>query len=204
MDLCNCPNTAPLDLIPDSDCPFDLKQIQKVIFQKTGSSFDTGATPPTTTTLKADWDVLLAATDNTKVVVTPFIIDVKVVPGDFITEGGGDNTTLNGVEEITGFNPTKVTGMFKSITPEQEKALKKLMCHPLTAYFVNQDVNIFGKKVTDAITTGFPVQALGIKDRNNEGFGTKDSNDIQFSMPARWSEDLVRITPSDFNALVDL
>ena len=48
------------------------------------------------------------------------------------------------------------------------------------------------------------MQALGVKDRTNEGFGTKDVNEIQFSLAAGWSEDLVEITPADFNALTDL
>ena len=203
MGLCNCPSTT-LEAIPTSTCSFDLKQLQKSIFQKIGSSFDTAAGTPTDPTLKADWDTFIAATDNTKAVVTPFIRDVKIAAGDFITEGGGDNTTLNGVEEINGTNPSAVTGMFRSITPEQEKSLKKLMCDPLHVYLINQNGRIFGKKVSATVTTGIPVQALGVKDRTNEGFGTKDVNEIQFSLAAGWSEDLVEITPADFNALTDL
>lgn len=206
QDLCSCPNTGALEIIPNSDCPFDLKQIQKIVFQKVGFVWDTASTTATSKdiTKKADWDALKTATNDTKVITTPFIRDVKVTSGDFITEGGGDNTTLNGIEEITGVNPTKVTGMFKSITPEQEKALKKLMCHPLVAYFINQNGDIFGKKITDTKTSGFYLQALGVKDRSNEGFGTKDTNELQFSIPARWSENIVRISPADFNALTDL
>jgi hypothetical protein len=72
-------------------------------------------------------------------------------------------------------------------------------------YFFNQDGDIIASGTATATQTkGFNVQSLGVKDRRNEGFGTKDTVDIQFSLAARWSEDLVKRTPTDFNPLYDL
>ncbi|MDB0602157.1 hypothetical protein PL373_13565 [Tenacibaculum maritimum] len=206
MDLCNCPNTGPLSEIPDNDCPFDIKQIQKIGFQKPGFVWDTAGTPATDPTLKADWDVLLAATDDTKIVVTPFITgDPKINRGDAITTGGGDNTTLNGIEEVEGVNPSKFEAFFKSLSPEQEAALDKLSCNQfLVVYFINQDGNIFCTKIDATKTKGQDVQSLFVSDRDNQGFGTKDTVFMSFSLPAKWSKSLIRITPSDFNALTDL
>lgn len=202
--ICNCPNTEPLASIGNGDCPFELEQVQKIGFQKEGNAFDSAATVPTDITLKADWDALISASDDTKVVITPFVRNLIMEPGDFITTGGGDNTTLNGIQEIEGLNPTLVTGQFKSISPAQEKALKDLVCHSLRAYLYNGDGKIINEKFGDTKNRGFKVHGLGVKDRRNAGFGTKDTVDIQFSLPPGWSENLEISTPQDFNPLYDL
>lgn len=203
-DLCNCPDTDPLDSIPNDDCPFNLEQIQKIIVQERGFAFDTGATTPTDPSLKADWDTLFSASDNTKAVITPFARNVIIEAGDFITTGGGDNTTLNGVEEIEGRNPAPVTGMFKSVSPEVEKALKRIACKRVQVYFVNGAGKIIARKVDTDKTSGFIAESFGVKDRRNQGFGTKDQLDFQFSLQPGWSEELVIIDPQDFNPLYDL
>lgn len=203
-DLCNCPNTDPLESIPEDNCPFNLEQIQKIIVQEVGYKFDSGATPATDPTLKADWDTLFAASDDTKAVITPFARNVVIEAGDFITTGGGDNSTLNGVEEIEGLNPAPVTGMFKSVSPAIEKALKKIACKKVQVFFVNGAGKIIAKDVGSDKTTGFVAESFGVKDRRNQGFGTKDQLDFQFSLKPGWSEDLVIIDPQDFNPLYDL
>ncbi|WP_440881420.1 hypothetical protein [Tenacibaculum sp. C7A-26P2] len=198
MDLCNCPDVGILGAIPNSNCPWDIKQLQRLILQETPYKWKNGTVD---ITKKADWDVLIAATDKTKVIVTPNLRDVKIEPGDFITEGGGDNTTLNGVEEITGQNPSTVTALLKSGTPEQEKAIRKITCKSnLGFYGITNEGKILCRKIGD---DHFPIDiqpySFGIKDRRNEGFGTKDSNDIQFALAPRWSEDIVLVSPEDFN-----
>lgn len=197
---CNCPKEPSLTEIPDENCPVDLKQIQKIAFRRRGEIWDTAAGTPTDIKEDADWIVFIAAVDDTKIVTTPFIGgDPVIAPGEAKIEGGGDNSTLNGVELIVGTDPSKFSVKFNSMSPAQEKAFKALMCEPnaLEVFFANGDDNIIATK-GDLVTQhiGIPVQSMFVGDRSNDGFGTKDSNMVSFQMAAGWSEDIEVIVPN--------
>lgn len=204
MYACDCPQPTALTEIPASDCPFDLRQVQKVVFQRIGNKFDA----VNDIQLQATWDALKTAIDSTKVVVSPFVGgNPLITPGGAITEGGGDNSTLNGEETVTGSNPSLFTADFKSLTPEQEVALKKLICEKrLQVYFLNEEnkiiVNTEGMGAGEY--TGFPISAYYFGDRDNQGFGKQDMHKMRFSLKAGWSENIAKISATDFSPLVDL
>ena len=207
MALCPCPAPNELSDIPSATCKFDLGQIQKIGFQRVGYLWDTAGTPTSNMTLLADWNTLKSASDDTKVVFTPLIGgEPLITAGAEITEGGGDNTTLDGIPIITGTNPSTFSAMFRSLTPEQEAGLKSLMCEPqLVVYFVTNNNKIIAKKITTAQKEGLSINALFVSDRTNEGYGKRDTHKIQFSLPAGWSESIELITPATgFNPLTDL
>jgi len=208
MALCPCPAPTALASIPSATCNFDLGQIQKIGFQRAGFVWDTAGSPTATnTTLLADWNTLKSASDSTKVVFTPLIGGEPVItPGAEISEGGGDNSTLNGIKIVNGTNPSEFSAIFRSLSPEQETALKALMCEPsLVVYFVTDKNKIVVKKITTAKKEGLAIQALFVSDRENQGFGKKDTHKIMFSLPAGWSENIEVITPATgFNPLTDL
>jgi hypothetical protein len=203
---CNCPEPTALTSIPVENCVVNMKQIQKLGFQRLQSTpfFDA-----TTVIDLAEWQTALTATDDTKIVVTPLIGgDPIIEAGDAITSGGGDNSTLNGVEENEGTNPSAFSALFKGLSAVTEKALKALMCEPrLTVFFFLQGGKIAVLNTGDGTPvgkTGFPLQGTPfISDRNNAGFATKDTHNISFSLAPGWSEDLEIISP-DFNPLTDL
>lgn len=205
MRGCDCPNPTAIESIPDADCPFDIKQVQKVVFQRRGNEFLTD-----TIKVEASWTPLLTATDDTKVTSTPLIGgNPLITPGGAITEGGGDNSTLNGEEDVTGSNPSLFTADFKSITPAIEKAIKSLMCEKnLQVYFITEENKIIAYNDTDIMDadthTGFPISAMYFSDRDNQGFGKKDVNQLRFSLKAGWSENIVSITATDFSPLAVL
>lgn len=215
---CNCPDNGILTEIPANDCPFDMKQIQRLAFASAGkviwdseSGGGAGSGVPVVgqqADTKADWDARLTAVDNTKIVVTPLVGGEPIIEaGEAITEGGGDNSTLNGVEEVTGVNPSRFSATFKSLLPAQEIALKEIMCKGVEVYFFLQGGKIALAKVggTNAEERkGFPVQSYFFSDRNNAGYGTKDSFTMSFSLVEGWSEDLSILSPADFNPLYDL
>lgn len=216
---CSCPNTGILEEVISSDCPFDLKQIQRLAFATRGkviwdSAIGDGignGVPVTAIDAQvdtlADWQARRTALDDTKIIITPFIGgDPIIEPGDAITEGGGDNSTLNGVEEVAGTNPSKFSASFKSLLPEQEKGLKKISCITTEVYFFNQDGKIICEKIDDGGVNhrGFKMQSYFFSDRGNQGFGTKDINTMSFSLAPGWSENLVMVDPIDFNPLYDL
>ena len=209
MGKCKCPKGASLTEIPvDADCQTNLEQVQKLLFQRPGYQFDTtagaGATDPAT---KADWLALIAAVDDTKVVVTPLIKGEPVItPGEAITNGGGDNSTLNGVEEFNGVNPSVFTGLFKSLASATKRAMVELECEDLVVYMVNQYNQIIANEIAPGIFEGFPVPAgFFLSDRGNNGFGTKDTFAVRFSLAPRWDNYLAIVEPeAGFRPLVDL
>lgn len=210
MGNCKCPKATTLTDIPMQNCDVDLEQLQKFGFQRDGFKFNnTLVSPevPTDITKKADWLVLKSATDDTKVVFTPLIGgDPVITSGDPILNGGGDNSTLNGVEELLGTNPSTFTGVFKSLSSTVKKALSELECETnLVVFPINQNGKIIANKIAEGIYTGFPIQGFHITDRTNNGFGTKDTFRVRFTLPARWDDNLVILDPENgFRPLVDL
>ena len=202
MYSCPCPLPTALTSVPTSDCEFNLRQLQRVFFQLPGFEFVTATSPIDTL---ASWTPLLTATDETKIIATPiFGGDPTITAGEATTEGGGDNSTMNGVEEITGSNPSTFSVMFKGLTPAQEKALKELVCRKkLVVYFANQSDQIVANASTGG-HVGITIQSVFVGDRNNAGYGTKDTNMLTFQLPSGWSENLALITPEDFSPLNDL
>ena len=200
---CVCPDEV-LTTINVDNCEVQIGQIQKNLFQKLGNPFDTVTDDPA---LLASWTTLLSAVDDTKVVVSPLIkSEPKIEPGGAVTKGGGDNTTLNGVVLVTGNNPAKFSGKFSGLTADTIGQMRKLECDGnLGTYLVNQYGQIGGYAVD--IATDFspvPVTALNIGSKSNDGFGEIDYNIIEYSIPADYDENLVWISPTDFNALSGL
>lgn len=202
---CNCPALSELTDIPFQDCGVDLKQIQRVAFQRAGDEFDSAAEPPTDILDLSTWQAKMIADDDTKIVITPMIGgDPVIEAGEAITSGGGDNSTLNGVEETDGVNPSKFSCVFRSLPSSTEKAMKKLMCEKnLVVYLFLQGGNIAVIKKTVSVKQGFPIQSPFISDRNNAGFGTKDTVKMSFSLVEGWSSDLEIIKPN-FNPFTDV
>jgi len=198
---CNCPEATSLVEIVAEACGVNLKQIQRLAAQRvqTTPSF----TPTTILDLSA-WQDLMSATDSTKIVVTPLIAgDPVIEPGDKITTGGGDNSTLNGVEELEGVNPSNFSCLFKSLSTATEVAIKALICEKnLTIYLILEGGRIACATVS-ATCSGFQIQSFFLSDRGNAGFGTKDSFKCSFALPSGWSEKLAIYKPT-WNPLTDL
>lgn len=208
MANCKCPPETAIGDILTQDCAVDFEQLQKYVFQRGGFMWDSAGTPvPYDITKKSDWALLKSATDSKKVVSTPLIGgDPIITAGEPILNGGGDNSTLNGVEELQGTNPSTFTGMFKSLSSEVKGSMVGLECEDdLQVYFINQNDKIIANKVADGQYTGFPVQGFHISDRTNGGFGTKDTFAVRFTLPARWDNNAVIVDPeTGFRPLKDL
>lgn len=201
---CNCPAPTALTEIGLLTCGVDMNQIQRMAFQRIGTTFD-GVTNDITDL--ADWQAFMAAVDDTKIVVTPLIGgDPVIEAGEAITNGGGDNSTLNGVEEVTGINPSDFSCFFNSLPSSVEKAMKALICEPnLRVFFFLQGGKIACQEVTAPEYEGFLLSGQPfVSDRNNAGFGTKDTVNMSFSLAEGWSDDLAIIDGLSWNPLTDL
>lgn len=197
--------------IPVSNCPESFGQIQKVAFQRlyksTGekNSFKTDAGIEK----KASWTPLLAADDDTKIVVSPYIQAPTAEAGAARTFGGG-NETLGGVEEIVGREPTPFTGVMRKLPQKIIKALKELQCESwgdnLGVYLFDENGAIGAIQDAKTATTHYPIpiRSLFIGDKTLGGYEAPDSNNIQWAFLPNWSDDLAIIVPEDFNPLTDL
>lgn len=209
--ICKCPAGTALPDIPVSNCPESFGQIQKVAFQRlyksTGekNSFKTDAGIEK----KASWTPLLAADDDTKIVISPYIQAPTAEAGAARTFGGG-NETLGGVEEIVGREPTPFTGVMRKLPQKIIKALKELQSESwgdnLGVYLFDENGAIGAIQDAKTATTHYPIpiRSLFIGDKTLGGYEAPDSNNIQWVFLPNWSDDLAIIVPEDFNPLTDL
>jgi hypothetical protein len=203
---CNCPEPTALTEIVAENCGVDLKQIQRIAVQRYGDVFDSAGTPTPTDILElATWQAKKISETDLKIVFTPMIGgDPVIEAGEAIRNGGGDNSTLNGVEEIDGTNPSAFSCVFKSLPSTTESQLKLLMCEKnLVVYLFLSGGRIAVVKVSATQKKGFPIQSFFVSDRSNQGFGTKDTVSMSFSLPEGWSNDLEIVKPN-FNPFTDL
>lgn len=197
--------------IPVSNCPESFGQIQKVAFQRLykssgeKNSFKTGAGIER----QASWTAFLAAGDDTKIVISPYIQAPTGEAGAARTFGGG-NETLGGVEEIVGREPTPFTGVMRKLPQKIIKALKQLQCESwgdnLGVYLFDENGAIGAIQDAKTATTHYPIpiRSLFIGDKTLGGYEAPDSNNIQWAFLPNWSDDLAIIVPEDFNPLTDL
>lgn len=202
---CICPLPAALANLPKRDCPENIGQIQKQILQRASANFSFA--DETAAGLLINWTPLLTAPDDTKIITTEEFVNHVIPQAEAITEGGGDNTTLNGVEEVLGSGPLTVTAQYRNPTNAYIKAKKQLICETsLTFAYINNSKKIWMKQPGGPGTPVFfiPMQSFFISDAGSEGLNTADKSNWRYSLVDGWREDLVAITPSNFDPHVDL
>lgn len=208
---CNCPLPTALTTVTATSCPEEMGQIQRAWFVRKGNVvWDTATAgaanvPATITgdavTASAGWATLKAATDDTKVVFPPlFAGDITITPGDAITQGGNDNSTLNGQTYFVAFPDSSFSARFDQLTATQTSELKTLVCEDLEVYFVNGDGDLVGDASTTGEFKGFDVTSVMLQSRNVQGFATRDANIMAFQLDADWDTIFEKQTPV-FNAL---
>lgn len=157
--------------------------------------------------LLATWTALKAAADSTKVQVTPYIQDVNNEPGE-AREFGGGNQTLGGIPITMGRNPSTLEAAFFDLKQKIAGELKQYECEKeLSVFFVNEHGQIIGKTDDpDSPTTfrGFPLRSFFVSDKKLGGFDEPDRNNLKMSFLPNWSDNLHRVTPTDFDALTDI
>lgn len=191
--------------IPKFTCGETFGQVQKLAFQRlqSASGTENQFTSDKPITKKASWDTLLSATDDTKVVVTPFLNAPTAEAGAARTFGGG-NDTLGGVEEVIGAEPTAFSAVFRRLPQEIVKAMKELMCESqaqnLGVYLIDENGAIGAVAgETEGDYSPIPVYSLFIGDKTLGGFEAPDSNAISFSFRPNWSDD-VKVIACEFDA----
>lgn len=213
---CQCPAATAITTIPNVVCPENFGQIQKVAFQRLRKADGTknamvGSGTPLAPTigLKATWTALLAATDGSKVVISPYINAPADSGGDARRSSGG-NDDLGGIAEVLGGNPVQFDGVLRSVPQSVIKTMKELMCEAnagnLGVFLFDENGKIQAIKDPTTPTTFYPIpiRSLFIGSLIHGNFDAKDSNSISWMYPDNYSDDLAIVTPSDFNPLTDL
>ena len=119
-----CPLPTEIGDITPTDCAENFGQIVKIAFQRSGYTF-------TDITDETEWDTLLAASDDTKIVISPFAENVVYPAGELITEGGDDNTTLFGQPVSVGKGTVTVTGRHRAISSATKRDLDQFLSERL-------------------------------------------------------------------------
>ena len=211
MNLCTCPAAASLTSIPAAGCPESFGQIQKIAFQRLRKADGTknSFTNTSSILIKASWTAKMAAADDTKIVISPYIQAPSQEAGSPRTFGGG-NETLGGVEIIIGREPSTFTGVIRSVSQDVIKAMKQLQCEAnadnLGVFLIAENGAVEAVKDETVATTFYPIpiRSLFIGDKAHGGLEAPDSNAIQFSFLPNYSDNLSIQVPTDFNPLTDL
>ena len=213
--ICSCPSATALTTIPAVTCPENFGQIQKVAFQRllkadgTKNSFTGSVTSNPAIAVKASWTALLAATDATKIVISPYINAPTDGGGDARMSSGG-NDDLGGIPEVLGGNPVTFEGSLRSVPQSIIKAMKELQCEALAGnlgvFLFDENGNIEALQDSTTPTTYYPIpiRALFIGSKIHGGWDAKDANLISWQYPDNYSDDLAIVKPADFNPLTDL
>lgn len=213
--ICQCPAAAALTTIDAVTCPESFGQIQKVAFQRLRQADGTENkfTSSASILLKASWTALLAAANGTKIVVSPYINAPADSGGDARRTSGG-NDDLGGIPQTLGGEPVQFAGSLRAVPQDVIKAMKGLECEAnagnLGVFLFDENGHIECVKETVAGTTPtvnykpIPIRALFVGSKIHGNYDAKDSNAISWYYPDNYSDDLVILTPTDFNPLTDL
>lgn len=210
---CGCPAGAHLADLEIAECKESLGQIQKIIIQRIyGSNGVKNGITETNVKSKAAMAALAAASDGTKIIISPYIQNPTTTPGEARTFGGG-NQTLGGVEIVIGREPTTFEGIIYQELQSTIKTLKEYSCEEIGVYLIDENGNIgaisgfvnSGQQMKAAVLP-IPIRSFFVGDKNLGGYEEPDSNSIRWSFLPNWSDDLVIIKQSemDYNPLTDL
>lgn len=213
---------AELNDVPLSDCPENWGQTWKLLFfhrfLNDGSKniFEPNlAVDPTDPTLLATWTPLLAASDETKPVQSPYLSEPVSEAGAKRTYGGG-NATRGGITYNIGREPQPFEGKFISVKQDAIKALKTFQVgagghrSAIGVVLINEagqmafDSNGEASDSEDLDLFPFEIHSLFFGDKTLGGLEAVDNNMVSFEFLPNWSDNFTIVTPSDFDALEDL
>lgn len=208
---CQCPAATALSTIPAVACAENFGQIQKIAFQRLKKADGTknSFTSTAAITALASWTALLAATDGTKIVVSPYVNSPADSGGDARRSSGG-NDDLGGISEVLGGNPVQFDGVFRAIPQSVIKTMKELQCEAnagnlgVFLFDENGKIEAIQDETTPTTYYPIPIRSLFIGSKIHGNYDAKDSNAISWMYPDNYSDNLAIVTPADFNPLTDL
>jgi hypothetical protein len=193
--ICDCDLTT-LPNIPANSCNNSIGFIKKWAFQLAGTNFDGSASPPVSAIETfASWETYIAASDNTKIVVTRKFTDALIPASETETE------SADGVDVVVRENKVVVPSIFRGLSEDEITAIKNLACYGnLTVYGITENNKILAYYVSENVYTGIPIIDETFRLHSPEVTGGFDKSTLEFAIDSNWRENSRLITP-DFNAL---
>ena len=198
----NCPLPTELPCIPSQDCPIKWGQIQKLAFQRRAGATAFNGTNAITS--KAAWLAALAATGADRIIVSPFISNFIIPPGEVSYEGGDTNETINGVATYKGNAPVTVTGLLVNASSAVIKSLRAVSVFSQTAGLPDLEVFMFNERGdiicrnlgTDVAPEyrGIPCYNFGVGTIGTQGLGKDNQNNVSYQYAGAWDENLETIS----------
>jgi hypothetical protein len=183
-----CPAASVLGSVVTSltDCPFEIGQIQKLVFWRHNESFTQVASATSATV----WTAHLAATGDTKLLVSPPA--TAIIPASEPREAGSGNEVLHGIPRNLGSNAVKVEGKMWAQDQDTIAALKAIKDEYLDVMFINESNQLI-YNLSGTTVKGFPIHSLWISDLAAGSFSDGTFNNYSFFLEPNWS-DGARIT----------
>ena len=192
--LFNCPVGPYLGAIAPTDCPIKWDQTQKMVFgRKDATRFPNAGSFVS----QAHWQSLFNVLSDARLVITPYVSSLVVPATEVLTTGGNDNTTIDGVPEVTGVGFATVSMVLKNISAETANEIRLLgtetMIMPgvtnIEGYFLQtSDAVVYNKTATLAAYRGFDIYNLVITDIGNEGLNSNTMYNLTFNVKGGWSQ----------------
>jgi hypothetical protein len=192
--LFNCPERPYLGGIAPTLCPIKWDQIQKLVF---GRKDDDRFPNAGSFLSQAHWQALLNATDDSRLVITPYVSGLDIPATEPVTQGGNDNTTVNGVREIMGGQFVTVPMVLKNVSSQTADELRQIasetMIQPgvsnIQAFFLATDNNvIYDETVNRDKYYGFTIYNLFVPDIASAGLNTNTMYNVSFDLAFGWSQ----------------
>ena len=176
-------------------------EISKVVLQRIRKvGILNGVTDPL---LKASWTPLLTASDSTKIICTPEIWEPAMTAGAMASQTGPEGIAYNMGREATTFTGNLTDQPQTTvITP-----LKSCQSESMGVYIIDQFGIIWCKVDNVSAPTKYmpiPIQSFFVGDLTAGVLNTSNKNSISWSFAPNWSDNLVGIKPTDFDAKADL
>lgn len=204
-----CPTTSgTLSNVPSGSCINTLDQTQRIAFQiiQSTPSFISANTGTGSYALQATWTPLLAATNATKIILSPVIVGL-VIPQNEVQEDTNENF-INGLPQHLGFSYVTITGQFYDADPAVIKAIKDNVTvqssqnagiTSIWAYLLGKNNRVTGL-TSGSNLAGIPMYNITISDVGSEGLKKKNIYNFRAIVPEEWSENLKTLVAS-FNPI---
>lgn len=198
----DCPLDSKLPTIESVTCSQQFGQIQKLAIRLTPTEPEDDIFSDVEELLKkSNWEALIEADDETKLVFTPNIPGIVIPNSEELKEEGGNNNTIDGISMPVGKGTVKVTGKMLNLPVKIAKQLESLSKFSnvggttlIEAFLLNEAGQII-YKLDGERAIGFPIYNLFVSSVGTEGLNKPNSHVVSFEMPGDWDNGLEVASP---------
>lgn len=176
-------------------------QIVRLAVQLSGQNFSSQASMY----LKATWDTKIAASDNTRIILSPPFAGWKLTHSKPLQTSPDSNATYAGQPVYFGEGTAMASGEFLDVDAAVIDAFfdvvsafsmstQGVIANSLVAYWCNNDGHIFSTPTWG----GLPMLNFAPRSRATEGFNSSDKTGFEFYLPPNWDGGLTLPTPTPF------